>query len=72
MSALHDRAFAREADAVPDKKSLLSDAFLDVIGVQDELALVAAIRSFTSATGFDRYSIGVIHDDFSLEGVCLR
>lgn len=47
------------------RKSFLSDEVLSVVAAQDSLALDGSIQSFMRGLGFERYSLALIHDDFS-------
>ncbi|MCE9661392.1 MAG: LuxR C-terminal-related transcriptional regulator [Burkholderiales bacterium] len=65
MSTPHDRAIAVDAAARLIGTSLVRDEFLNVTSAQDSLALELQVKNFVSSTGFDRYSVMLIRDDFS-------
>jgi DNA-binding CsgD family transcriptional regulator len=57
MSVLHDQPVAGN--------SLLKDEFLVIAQARDDRALDSGIQKFVSDTGFERYGVVVLHDDFS-------
>ena len=70
MSTSHGRAVAVDSDAHLIGTSLLKDEFLSITSAQDKRALDLELQNFVSNTGFDRYSVMVLHDDFSSVRSC--
>lgn len=70
MSALHDGAVVFDAGTATLGRSLLKDEFLRINDAKDDHALASGIQVFISDTGFDRYSVSVIRDDFLSRNSC--
>ena len=70
MSTLHDRAVAVDAGARLVGTSLLKNEFLSITSAQDGRSLDLEIQNFVLNAGFDRYSVMLLHDDFSSAGSC--
>ncbi len=64
MFAWHDRDTTAAAASV-FRKGFLDDEMLNVVMARNADAFDASIRNFMWAAGFDRYSLIVMHDDFS-------
>jgi len=64
MFAWHDRETAEAARSVY-RSGFLDDEMMHVVAARDASILDASIRHFMRRTGFERYSLIVIDDDFS-------
>lgn len=70
MSAVQSFDWVRNALARADSYPL-NEAFLPVVTARDRCTLDSEIQSFISETGFERYGVAVIHDDFSSADSCV-
>src|SRR5436190_17995519 len=64
MHAWHDRETTAAAKSV-FRRSFLDDEKAEIVGIRDSVSLDDLIRRFMRRTGFERYSLLVIDDDFS-------
>ncbi len=68
MAVSHDFAARARTTRELFHPVLLHPDFEEIAVARDAGAIDAAVLAFTTATGFDRYAVVLMHDDFSGDG----